>query len=100
MTSFNVRLTSKNAFKVQTTSGGIQVPAQFSDLSDFDTANGLRDKYIIMYDAATQKYIPVNPDEVLSASVTEPESPGLPTDFKDQLDTDLDNRIDLDGGTF
>jgi hypothetical protein len=37
----------------------------------------------------------------LSAAVTRyTDSPGLPTDFKDQLDTDLDNRIDLDGGTF
>jgi hypothetical protein len=100
MTSFNVKITTKSNFKVQTTSGGIQVPAQFSDLSDFDTSSGLYDKYLIMYDAATQKYIPVNPDEVLSATVTDTRSPGLPTDFKDQLDTDLDNRIDLDGGTF
>ena len=100
MTNFNVRLTSTNAFKVQTTSGGVLVPAQFSDLSDFN-ASGLRDKYIIMYDAVTQKYIPVNPDTILSAaSNTETSQPGLPNDFVNTLDVDLDDKIDLDGGTF
>ena len=53
-----------------------------------------------MYDAATQKYTAVNPDEVLSATVTEPISPGIPEDFIDELDVDLDNRIDVDAGTF
>jgi len=70
------------------------------ELLDVDVS-GVGDKYVIMYDAATQKYKAVNPDEVLSASsTTETTQPGLPTDFKDQLDIDLDDRIDLDGGTF
>jgi hypothetical protein len=62
--------------------------------------SGVSDKYVIMYDASTGKYTAVNPDQVLSASVTEPTSPGLPQNFKDQLDVDLDDKIDLDGGEF
>ena len=54
-----------------------------------------------MYNASTGKYTAVNPDEVLSASsTTETTQPGLPTDYKDQLDIDLDDKIDLDAGIF
>jgi hypothetical protein len=53
-----------------------------------------------MYDATTQKYVTVNPDVVLSSAVTDPISPGLPQDFIDTLDVDLDNKIDLDAGGF
>jgi hypothetical protein len=98
--NFSVRLKTTQRFNVDVKIGGTQVPAQFSDLSDYNAA-GLQDKYLIMYDAATQKYIPVNPDVVLSAAaVTEPISPGLPADFENVLDVDLDNRIDLDAGGF
>lgn len=93
------RIKPSQKIKVQTITGGIQVPAKFSDLIDYD-ANGVQDKYVIMYDSATQTYYPVNPDQVLSAAVTDPISPGLPSDFENQLDVDLDNRIDLDAGTF
>jgi chromosome segregation ATPase len=49
----------------------------------------------------TGKYTAVNPDEVLSASsTTETTQPGLPADFLNTLDTDLDDRIDLDAGTW
>jgi hypothetical protein len=51
-----------------------------------------------MYDATTQKYITVDPDVVLSAAVAT--NNGLPQDFINQLDVDLDDRIDLDAGTF
>lgn len=79
--------------------GGVLVPAKFSDLEDFDTSN-LNDNYLIMYDAATQTYKAVNPDEILSKAVTEPISPGLPAVFVNKLDIDLDDRIDLDAGSF
>lgn len=69
------------------------------ELLDVDLGN-VRDKYIIMYDAGTEKYTAVNPDDILSATVTDPTSPGLPTAFKDQLSSDLDDTIDLDAGTF
>ena len=98
-TNVTVKLKGEPHAKIQTNFGGIQVPAKFSDLSDYNSS-GLHDKYIIMYDAATNTYIPVNPDVVLSAAATEPISPGLPADFENVLDVDLDNRIDLDAGGF
>lgn len=69
------------------------------ELLDVDVS-GVNNKYVIMYDSATQKYTAVNPDEVFSAATTEPIQPGLPQDFMDMLDTDLDNRIDMDAGSF
>jgi hypothetical protein len=94
--TFNINLKKPDNYSVRTLSGGVQVPAQFSDLSDFDASN-VQDSYLVMYDAATQKYKAVSPDFVLSKSV---EDSSLPADFVDQLDVDLDNKIDLDAGTF
>jgi hypothetical protein len=54
-----------------------------------------------MYDAPSGKWKDRNPDLVLSAaSNTETTQPGLPGDFVNTLDVDLDNKIDLDAGTF
>ncbi len=98
--SYNVRLKSSIDYKVTGFAGGIQVPARFEDLENFDYTDK-NDQYVIMYNAATQKYKLVNPDNVLSASSsTEIVQPGLPTDFVDTLDVDLDDRIDLDAGVF
>lgn len=100
MTDYNVRLSKKLEFKVTGTSGGVQVPARFEDLVNFDATNK-NDKYVMVYNSSTQKYELVNPDAILSASAdTETIQPGLPGDFVDTLDVDLDNRIDLDAGTF
>jgi len=95
----NIKVSGPQKFKVTTVSGGIQVPASFGDLEDFNEQN-VKDKSVIMYDAATQKYTTINVDELLSAAVTDTESPGLPSEFIDQLDTDLSDRVDLDGGSF
>lgn len=98
--AYDVRSTKSKSYKVTATIGGVEVPARFEDLINFDYTDK-NNKYIIMYDSATQKYKLVNPDEVLSAaSDTEVLQPGLPTDFVNTLDVDLDNRIDLDAGTF
>jgi len=73
---------------------------KFSDLIDVDASNK-HDQYVVMYNETTKKYELVNPDKVLSASAdTELIQPGLPADFENVLDVDLDNRIDLDAGTF
>jgi len=58
------------------------------------------DKYVLMYEAATRRYRTVNPDEVLKATVEESTEPGLPEEFLQQLDDDLDNRIDTDAGFY
>jgi hypothetical protein len=82
-----------------TVASGVIMARNLEELLDVDVS-GVADKYVIMYDAASQKYKAVNPDEVLSSSVSEPIQPGLPTDFTDELDVDLDNRIDVDAGSF
>ena len=94
--SFEVSVDSIQDIEVLT-----NVPStRFSDLVDFND-NDKNDKYVIMYNAATQTYNLVNPDQILSAaSSTETIEPGLPADFIDTLDVDLDNKIDLDAGNF
>lgn len=79
------------------------VAKNFTDLSDVSIA-GLstsNDNYPVVYNASLGKFVIVNPDAVLSAaSTTTGPQPGLPDDFIDTLDVDLDDRIDLDAGTF
>ena len=94
----NVKSRPQSDLNVTVASGAI-VPRVLNDLLDVNIPSS-QDKYVIMYDSTTQKYIAVNPDEVLSAATIEPIQPGLPADFKNQLDIDLDDRIDLDAGTF
>ena len=96
--TYQVRVKSKQNIKA-TVASGVIMARTLDELLDVDLS-GVHDKYLIMYDATTQKYTAVNPDEVLSAATTEPLSPGLPADFMNQMDVDLDNRIDLDAGTF
>lgn len=69
------------------------------ELLDVDVS-GVSDKYVIMYDATTQKYTAVNPDEVLSAAVTEETQPGLPQIAITNLVTDLTDAGITDGGEF
>ena len=68
-----------------------------TDLDDFDPT-GVENNYVIMYNASLQKYVTVDPDTVLSSATTT--NNGLPQDFINKLDVDLDNKIDLDAGTF
>jgi len=96
---YNVKQSLPNKFKVSTILGVSEV-ANLSDLQDVDIT-GLEDGYVIMYNATTGKYKAVNPDTILSAaSNTELTQPGLPNDFINTLDTNLDDKIDLDAGTF
>jgi len=77
------------------------VAENFADLADVDTSNlSGKDKYVVQYNIRTQKFELVNPDKVLSDATTMTDGPGLPSDFLDQLDTDLDDRIDMDAGSF
>jgi hypothetical protein len=78
---------------------GVIMARRLDELLDVDLS-GAKDNYILTYDSTTQKYKAVNPDEILSSAVSDTESPGLPSNFKNQLDIDLDDRIDLDGGSF
>ena len=66
-----------------------QMPQNLSELSDVQIS-GDNDKYVLMYDAVSGKWIDVNPDEVLSAAATEPTSPGIPDDFENALELQFD----------
>jgi hypothetical protein len=97
--TYQVRVKSKQKINA-TVASGVIMARTLSELLDVDVT-GVSDKYVIMYDAVTQKYTAVNPDDVLSASSnTEISQPGLPADFVNTLDVDLDNRIDVDAGEF
>ena len=65
-------------------------------LGNIDITN-VQDGYVLMYDAERQKYVFVDPDKVLSKAVVDD---FLPDDFLAKLDTDLDDRVDLDSGEF
>lgn len=119
MPEYNVRLENNgngaNAFLVsgkQITTKAYSVSVEravvaerLSDLNDVSVSDlSSKDQYVLVYDASTQKYKLVNPDVVLnSAASTETNQPGLvgfATAFLDRMDVDLDNKIDLDAGTF
>jgi len=97
--TINVRVSTKTPKVKATVASGVIMARTLNELLDVDVS-GVADKYVIMYNASTGKYTAVNPDSVLSAATTEPISPGLPADFENQLDIDLDDKIDLDAGTF
>jgi hypothetical protein len=95
--SYSVKIQAPIKFNVQVTGEAGSVAGSLTDLDDFDPT-GVENNYIVMYNAATQKYVTVDPDVVLSSAVTT--NQGLPQEFIDKLDVDLDNKIDLDAGTF
>lgn len=99
--TYRVTFSPNNNYSVRVNlDPSIQVmPQNLNELEDVEIS-GTRDKYVLMYDASTGKWRDVNPDDVLSAATTEPIQPGLPQDFENQLDIDLDNRIDLDAGVW
>jgi hypothetical protein len=97
--SYSVKIQAPIKFKVQVAGEAGSVAGSLTDLDDFDPT-GVQNNYIVMYNATTQKYVTVNPDVVLSSAVTDSISPGLPQEFINTLDVDLDNKIDLDAGGF
>ena len=79
------------------------------DLGDIDTTaipqgSSAGDKFVLTYDAGNNRFTFVNPDAVLDAAVgvgaTYPAPVGLSTGTIDYLDQALDDKIDLDAGTF
>jgi hypothetical protein len=98
---YSVKLSPDSKFKV--ISGREILANLFTELSDVNITNldQNKDKYVVTYNASTGKFVIVDPDVVLSAASTDAgPQPGLPSDFLNTLDVDLDNRIDLDAGTF
>ena len=92
----SVKLSSGNSFTI---SQEKTVVAEFlSDLADVAVSNlPASDNYVLTYDASLQKYTLVPADQVLQSAV---EDAQLPQEFVDQLDVALDDKIDVDAGTF
>jgi hypothetical protein len=109
MAEYNVRLDDQGAlftpeqYSISVARGA--VAENLSNLNDVLVSDlGNKDQYVLVYDASLQKYKLVNPDVILnSAASTETNQPGLvgyATAFINRLDTDLDDKIDIDAGTF
>ena len=108
----DVSITSPTANQILRYNGSAWIngdlsPFNIGDLGNVDTSaldkqGTTTDKYVLVWDASQQKYAFVNPDAVLSAAAdsTTTIQPGLPQDFIDKLDDDLDNLIDVDAGSF
>ena len=95
--SIGVKLKTASKLNVSVSSEAGSVAGNLSSLDDVDVS-GVSDKFVIMYNATTAKFTAVNPDEVLSAAATTINE--LPQNFIDTLDVDLDDKIDLDAGSF
>jgi hypothetical protein len=91
--AIQVKLSKTSKIKVKTQ---IVVPDTLNIISDVDVSN-VEDGYVLMYDDVLQKYTFVDPDVLLSKSVADN---FLPPEFINKLDTDLDDRIDVDAGSF
>jgi len=69
--------------------------ANLADLSDVNVS-GIQNGFVLSFNSSTGKFVAINPDDVLSNAVTG----GLPNTIINELDTALDDKIDLDGGAF
>lgn len=103
--SYNIKFTqSQKSYKVNLGFNFEVMPISLNQLTDVQISGNNYDQYVLVYDAATGKWRDVNPDVVLSAATTVPDANRttytLPQVFEDKLDVDLDNKIDLDAGTF
>ena len=101
--NYSAKLSQPSNYKTSLSYQMEIMPQNLNELTDVEIS-GNNDQYVLMYDAASGKWKDVNPDTVLNAAAaTETTQPGLvgyATAFLDQVDIDLDDRIDLDAGTF
>jgi hypothetical protein len=101
--NYSVKSSQPTNYKASVSYGLEIMPQTLDELTDVEIS-GTNDKYVLMYDAASGKWRDRNPDEVLNAAAstetTQPGFVGYATAFLDRVDIDLDDRIDLDAGTF
>ena len=57
-------------------------------------------KSVLSFDFSTGKFVFLSPDEIVDSAVTDTPSVGLSTSTINYLDQALDDKIDLDAGTF
>jgi len=94
MSSYSVKQQSTPNYKISLTQGESEV-ANLADLSDVNVS-GIQNGFVLSFNSSTGKFVAINPDDVLSNAVTG----GLPNTIINELDTALDDKIDLDGGAF
>jgi len=101
--SYSVKFSKPSGYNVNQSYTLEVMPQNLNELTDVEIS-GTNDKYVLMYDAASGKWKDVNPDTVLNAAAstetTQPGFVGHADAFLDRMDTDLDNKIDLDAGGF
>lgn len=74
------------------------VAENLSELADVSVSNlPGSDKFVLTYNASLAKFELLPADSVLTAAAADAV---LPDSFVNQLDVDLDNKVDLDGGSF
>lgn len=96
MADFNIRLNKAQNYTV--TQEKTVVAEFLSDLADVSVPDrASQDKYVLSYNATTQKYELVSADTILTTSAVDSD---IPQSFVDQLDVELDNKINMDGGSF
>ena len=94
-----VRRVSKSKKEVRS----VRSPSRIAEQGDvnFGTLDATKDGLLVSYDSATDKFILITPDELLSAAASDQD---LPDDFIDVVEGELDLAnvaIDsLDGGSF
>jgi hypothetical protein len=84
-----------------------EVANRFTDLSDVsineNSLNSTKTNFVVVYNHTIGQFELVDPDQVLVAAASTISNVGyvgLPTAFINTLDTSLDQKIDLDGGSF
>jgi len=101
--NFSIKISQPVNYKTNFSTTLEVMPTSLNQLTDVEIS-GNNDQYVLMYDASSGKWRDVNPDVVLNAAAqTETVQPGLvgfASAFLDRVDIDLDDRIDLDAGTF
>ena len=108
--SFTVKLGDAKSLKIQKggtfTGGASGMATKLSELDDVDR-QGIGNRFVLVYDAVTSAFKFVNPDEVVNAAAGSdtiaggaPSPSGFSAETIDELDTALDNKIDLDAGDF
>lgn len=95
-------------FTIKLAGGGAGggVARNLSELGDIST-DGAQNRWVLVFDQPSGTFKFVNPDEVVDAAVGSstvpggaPTGTGLSSDTIEYLDDVLDDRVDLDGGTF
>ena len=96
MADFQIKLTPANNYTV--TQEKTVVAEFLSDLADVSATNlSEKDNYVLTYNASLQKYELVPADQVLQSAASDS---NIPDQFVQQLDVQLDNKIDMDAGGF